>query len=188
MIVLHGLGDSMAGYLWLPELLELEEMNYLLVNAPDPYYTGFSWYDFAGNPGPGVARSRGLLMQLLKAQIDAGFPADQMVLFGFSQGCLMTLDVGARFPGRLAGCIGVSGYVHEPERLIRELPPEAREQRFLVTHGTHDPLIPIDQVRLQIGMLKAAGLRVEWHEFQKAHTLAGEPEIALIRQFIRAGY
>lgn len=33
MIVLHGLGDSMAGYTWVPQALRLPWMNYLLVNA-----------------------------------------------------------------------------------------------------------------------------------------------------------
>jgi phospholipase/carboxylesterase len=35
MIVLHGLGDSIEGYRWLPPALDLAGLNYLLVNAPD---------------------------------------------------------------------------------------------------------------------------------------------------------
>ena len=35
VVVLHGLGDSMAGWRWLPEAMRLPELNYLLVNAPD---------------------------------------------------------------------------------------------------------------------------------------------------------
>src|SRR5678810_743439 len=112
-VMLHGLGDSTAGYRWVPALLKLPWMNYLLVNAPDPYYGGFSWYDFAGNPGPGIQRSRKLLFELLDAQRAAGFPSEQTVLFGFSQGCLMTVDVGFRYPHLLAGLIGISGYVFE---------------------------------------------------------------------------
>jgi predicted esterase len=49
LIMLHGLGDSMEGYRWMPEALNLPWLNYLLVNAPDPYYGGYSWYDFAGD-------------------------------------------------------------------------------------------------------------------------------------------
>ena len=41
MIVLHGLGDSMEGYSWWPEAMQLAWMNYLLVNAPDDYYGGY---------------------------------------------------------------------------------------------------------------------------------------------------
>ena len=53
MIVLHGLGDSMEGYRWLPEAMQLPWLNYLLVNAPDPYYGGFAWYDIGRRSGPG---------------------------------------------------------------------------------------------------------------------------------------
>ena len=45
LIMLHGLGDSIAGYRWMPEALDLPWLNYLLVNAPDQYYGGYSWYD-----------------------------------------------------------------------------------------------------------------------------------------------
>jgi len=188
MVVLHGLGDSTNGYQWLPSILGLPWMNYLLVNAPDPYYGGFSWYDFAGNPGPGIQRSRKLLFELLDAQRAAGFPSEQTVLFGFSQGCLMTVDVGFRYPHLLAGLIGISGYVFEPETLLEEVSPVATRQGMLFTHGTQDPIIPFAEVREQINLLKAAGLHIEWHEFVKAHTIAGEGELGLIRDFISARY
>jgi phospholipase/carboxylesterase len=110
------------------------------------------------------------------------------MLFGFSQGCLMTIEAGLRYPHRFAGLIGISGYVHDPERAIRELSPVALEQRFLVTHGTNDPLIPFAEVREQINLLKAEGLHIEWHEFVKAHTIAGEEELDVIRNFVRARY
>ena len=187
MVVLHGLGDSAAGYRWLPAALQLPWLNYLLVNAPDDYFGGYSWYDFAGDPAPGIERSRRLLFDLLDAQRQQGWPTDQTTLFGFSQGCLMTWEIGLRYPQPLAGLIGISGYVHEPEKLVAAVPPVARQQRFLVTHGTLDPLIPFATVREQVNVLKSAGLRVEWHEFAKAHTIAGDEELDVIRDFVRAG-
>src|SRR5579884_179985 len=188
MIMLHGLGDSLAGFRWLPEALDMASMNYLLVNAPDPYYGGYSWYDFAGDPGVGVRRSRKLLFDLLDAQRTAGFPTEQTVLSGFSQGCLMTIEVGLRYPHRFAGLVGISGYVHEPEESLRDISPMARKQRFLVTHGYQDPIIPFAIVRKQIQDLKNAGLNISWHEFHKAHNIAGESELRLVRDFILAGY
>ena len=184
LIALHGLGDSTAGYRWLPDEMRLPWMNYLLVNAPDSYYGGFSWYDFTGDQDKGVRRSRALLFELLDAQRAHGFATEGTVLFGFSQGCLMTVDAGFRYPHRFAGLVGISGYVHEPERLVDELSPVAAQQRMLFTHGTQDPLIPFAQVREQVNILKATGLHIEWHEFVKAHTIAGEPELELIREFV----
>lgn len=188
MIGLHGLGDSTAGYHWLPEAMNLPWMNYLLVNAPDPYYGGYSWYDFTGDEAIGVQRSRKLLVDLLEQVQGRGFPPAQTTLFGFSQGCLMTIDVGFRYPKRLAALVGVSGYVHQPERLLAELSPVAREQRMLFTHGTQDPMIPSDKVREQIKTLTAAGLQITWREFAKGHTIAGEEELDVIRDFVEASY
>ena len=184
IVVLHGLGDSMDGWRWLPDELDLPEVGYLLVNAPDPYYGGFSWYDLQGDSGPGIRRSRAALTELMDAQRTAGYPSESTILLGFSQGCLMTLDVGFRYPHRLAGLVGISGYVWEPEDLVRSLPPTARQQAALFTHGTLDPLIPLGPVREQVQQLKAAGLDLEWREFKKAHTVAGREEIAVLREFI----
>ena len=188
MVVLHGLGDSLEGYRWLPDALGLPGLNYLLVNAPDNYFGGHAWYDFSGDPEPGIQRSRQLLFALLDAQRERGFPSEQTLVFGFSQGCLMTYEIGLRYPHRLAGLIGISGYVHEPERVLNDLSVVARQQHFLITHGTLDPLIPFAEVRAQIHLLQAAKLHLEWHEFAKAHTIAGEAELAVIRAFIRARF
>jgi phospholipase/carboxylesterase len=188
MIVLHGLGDSTAGYHWVPGALDLPWMNYLLVNAPDPYYGGFSWFDFAGDFRPGVERSRKLLFELLDDQRAKGFPTRETTLFGFSQGCLMTIDVGLRYPHVFAGLVGISGFVFEPQELLRELSPAARDQRLLVTHGTADTMVPLQQTESAIKLLKSAGISVEWHVLKKDHTIAGQEEIDIIRRFIEAGY
>jgi phospholipase/carboxylesterase len=100
----------------------------------------------------------------------------------------MTIDVGLRYPHKFAGLVGISGWVFELENLLKELSSIAREQRLLVTHGPFDAVIPFDKVREQIQKLKAEKFNVEWREFPKAHTIYGEAELAVIREFVRAGY
>jgi phospholipase/carboxylesterase len=185
LVALHGLGDSAAGYRWLPLELRLPSLNYLLVNAPDVYYGGFSWYDFSGDEGAGIRRSRKLLFDLLDAQPARGFPTENTVLFGFSQGCLMTVDVGFRYPRRFAALVGVSGYVHDLEILLRERSAVAGEQKMLFTHGTLDPLVPCAQVRKQVAVLQENGMCIDWVEFPKAHTIHGDAELDVIREFIK---
>jgi phospholipase/carboxylesterase len=187
MIVLHGLGDSVEGYRWWPEAMQLPWLNYLLINAPDPYYGGFAWYELE-DPARGIERSRILLFQLLDQLAGKKFPPENIVFSGFSQGCLLSIEIGARYRHRLAGIVGISGYVHEPERLVKELAPEAVHQRFLLTHGTQDQPIPIAQVRPQMDILRRAGLQIDWREFVKGHTIAGEAEMSVIREFVRKSY
>src|SRR5690606_27496763 len=153
----------------------------LLVNAPDAYYGGFAWYDFTGNESLGIERSYGLMEQLLADLQSKGFPPEQVFLFGFSQGSLMTIETALRYPHRLAGCIGVSGYVHQPETIESRLSPVARDQRLLLTHGTRDTLLPMNRVRPGLDRLLAAGMQVEFHEYDKEHTII-EPEIGLFRR------
>jgi phospholipase/carboxylesterase len=187
MVMLHGLGDSIEGYRWFPQAMALPGMNYALVNAPDEYYGGYAWYDFAGDHAPGVLRSRKLLFDLLDDLRQRGFPTELTTLGGFSQGCLMSLDVALRYPHRLAGVVGISGYVFEIEQALVELSPVAREQRCLITHGTMDPIVAFARTKSHAQRLQAAGIRIKWHEFQKAHTIAGEAEMKVIREFVKAG-
>jgi phospholipase/carboxylesterase len=188
MVMLHGLGDSIEGYRWWPETLGLPWLNHLLVNAPDEYFGGYSWFNYPDEIAPGILRSRKLLFDLLDDLRAKDFPAEQITLGGFSQGCLMSVDIGLRYPHRLAGIVGISGWIFELEQTIQQLRPIARQQRLLMTHGTSDPVIPIERTRPQIPPLKAAGVNVEWREFAKVHTIQGEIEMAVIREFVRAGY
>lgn len=187
-MVLHGLGDTHEGWSWLPEALRLPWLNYCLVDAPDAYFGGFSWYDFAGDSGAGIRRSRELLHALLKERASQGWAPAETGLLGFSQGCLMALDAGLRFSPPLRAIVGISGYVWEPEVLAREMIPPAGRPPVLMTHGTRDPLLPIAAVRRQVAALNAAGAGVEWREFDKVHTVAGEPELELIRAFLARAF
>ena len=131
MVVLHGLGDSMEGFRWLPRALNNPRLNTLLANAPDDYHGGFSWYDIYDNRASAWSAAVGLLFDLLDRQRADGFATEQTFVFGFSQGCLMTLEVGVRYPHRFAGLVGISGYAHEPEQLVAGQSPVApRSSRF----------------------------------------------------------
>lgn len=186
IVVLHGLGDSVSGWEWLPDELQLPWLNTLLVNAPDDYHGGYSWYDIYGDQGAGIRRSRALLHNLLDHTRASGFPSNQTVLLGFSQGCVMTLDAGLRYAQPLAGLLGISGYVYDQESLLKECAPHARSIPILVTHGTQDPLLNIAPTRQQILFLQHAGLSVTWREYPKQHTVDFLRELPDLREFLNA--
>lgn len=182
MLVMHGLGDSMEGYRWIQEGMQVPWLNYMLVNAPDPYYGGYAWYDLYSNASVGIERSRKMLFTLIDDLRKKGHKPSDIAVSGFSQGCLMSMELALHYPERFAAIVGISGYVHEPE--TTELAPVAKDQRILMTHGTQDPLIPIEAVRKQVAVLQGRGIQIEWREFVKAHTIAGETELKVIRQFL----
>jgi phospholipase/carboxylesterase len=184
VVVLHGLGDSLNGYHFLPEALQIPELSYLLVNAPDAYYGGYSWYDFMGDKAPGILRSRDLLLQLLEELQDQGVSPADIFLFGFSQGCLMVTDVALRCDTALGGIIGVSGYVAFLEQYPAAFSPAARKQKILITHGRQDPMVPFEPARKQFQELRKFGIDLEFVAYDKDHTMLIE-ELQDIAGWIR---
>jgi phospholipase/carboxylesterase len=184
MVVLHGLGDSLNGYHFLPEALQLPELSYLLLNAPDDYYGGYSWYDIMENPAPGIVRSRGLLLTLIDELLAGGVAARDIYLFGFSQGCLMATDVGLRCSHTLGGIVGVSGYVGFPDQYPEAFTPQTLQQKFLVTHGRIDQMLPFARSEAQFSELQGLGVDLTFRAYTKEHTMLLE-ELQDISAWVR---
>jgi phospholipase/carboxylesterase len=184
IVVLHGLGDSAEGFLWIQDAFAMDSLDYLLLNAPTPYYTGFSWYDVPPQQAPGIAKSRKVLHEVL-SQIELhGYPPERTFLLGFSQGCLMTLEFGARYTRRLAGYIGISGYSTDPEALLREMNPEVNHGDWLITHGTDDEVLPIATTRAQMRLFNERGFKIDYREYMKPHTIDMRRELQDIRDWL----
>jgi phospholipase/carboxylesterase len=189
LVVLHGLGDSLHGFTWMPQELRIDSLSYLLVNAPDDYYGGFSWFDFTGGGAnmeaafAGIRRSRKLIQGLLAELAGQGVKPADTLLFGFSQGCLMALDAGLRAEAVLGGICGVSGWLAFPEEYPAAFSPAAASQTFLVTHGLRDPLLPFRRSQAQMTQLKALGINVTFKEYDKDHTILPE-ELRDIRNWL----
>jgi len=186
MLVLHGLGDCGNSYAWLQSNLELPQMNYLLLDAPNEYFGGFSWYDFEGSQEEaqnGINQSRKMLNALLDELLEKGYPSDHIFLFGFSQGCLMSLETGLRYHQKLAGIIGVSGYINDLDSLEKNVSPYAKDLPLLVTHGYQDPVLSFQYTEKQMRYLKQKGFKIDWKAFLKEHTIIDE-EIDVFRSFV----
>lgn len=184
LIVLHGRGDSYHGFTWLPQHLKLP-INYLMVNAPDDYYGGYSWYDLEPNQLPGVQRSIGILEKLMAEVIDAGYKPEQCAILGFSQGCLMSFEWGGRTHHPLAGIVAISGFILDPEKLIQETSDVGKQIPRFVSHGTQDDVLSFDRSFQQVQQLKQAGYNLNFHSYNKAHSIDPRKEIRDITDFLK---
>lgn len=184
MIILHGRGDSSEGFTSLPQFLDIDDMNYILFDAPFEYYTGYSWYPLPPNQLPGIEHSCILLTKVLDELFEEEFDADESFLFGFSQGSLLTFEFGARYDKVLAGYIAVSGYIYDVEKLLLEINPKVKESKWLSTHGLNDTVLPFDISKNQILTLQDAGFDVEFKAYQKDHSIDAD-ELNMISRWMR---
>jgi phospholipase/carboxylesterase len=183
LVVFHGLGDSLSGFLWMPSALNVDALSFLLVNAPDDYFGGFSWFDFQGDIAPGIVRSRQLILNMLDELYLQGVKPENVILFGFSQGCLMALDIGLRSPKIFAGVCGVSGWLAFEEEYPAAFSPAAKKQNFLVTHGLQDPLLPFEESKRQSEFLQSLDVNLRFLTYDKEHTILPE-ELEEIRKWL----
>ena len=185
MIILHGRGDSSDGFTFLPEYLNIDEMNYILLDAPYDYYGGFSWYDLPPHQLEGIEYSCKVLTKVLDTLFEKQFHAHESYLFGFSQGSLLTFEFGARYHKVLAGYIGVSGYIYDANKLLQEMNQDVQDSRWLCTHGTHDDVLPFNISKAQIEVLQNGGFDIEFKSYKKTHTIA-EDELLMLAEWIRS--
>ena len=171
MIILHGRGDSADGFRFFPQELGLDDVNYLLLNAPFEYYTGFSWYDLPPNQLPGIEYSQNVLTDILDTLFRDKFSPSQTILFGFSQGSLLTFEFGARYKEVLAGYIAVSGYIFDANKLLVDMNKDVNNGNWLCTHGYEDDVLPFNESREQVEILLDAGFEIDFRAYHKTHTV-----------------
>lgn len=184
MIVLHGRGDSIRPFYSFDDEMNIPEMNYLLLNAPRKFLDGYTWYGEPPYQAQGVIKIREKLFDLLNSLENQGWKSENIFLFGFSQGCLISADIGLNYPRKLGGVVGISGYFNFYPRWKSNLSLEAKRTPWLFTHGHQDDILPLEETKYGVDKLKTAGLKVEWVELDKDHTLK-EEEYPIIRKWVR---
>jgi len=184
MIILHGRGDSSEGFTGLPPFLDIDEMNYLLLDAPFEYFTGFSWYQLPPEQLPGIEYSSKILTQILDTLFEEQFNASESFLFGFSQGSLLTFEFGARYKKVLAGYIAVSGYIYDTDKLLQDLNPDVLKSNWLCTHGTQDNVLPFETSKKQVEILQNGGFSIEFKAYKKDHSIDRD-ELEYISNWIK---
>ncbi len=184
IIVLHGRGDSADGFRFFPQELGFDDVNYLLLYAPFEYYTGFSWYDLPPNQLPGIEYSKNVLTEVLDTLFEDKYTPSKTILFGFSQGSLLTFEFGARYANALAGYIGVSGYIYDAQKILEEMNPEVNKGNWLCTHGYEDDVLPFVQSKAQVETLQKGGFEIDFRAYHKTHTV-DMGELNEIRDWIK---
>jgi len=185
MIILHGRGDSSQGFTFLPPYLNINEMNYLLLDAPYDYFGGFSWYDLPPNQLEGIEYSSKILTNILDTLFEEEFNAEESFLFGFSQGSLLTFEFGARYHKVLAGYIAISGYIYDSDTLLQEMNQDVKASNWLCTHGTYDDVLPYSTSKAQVEVLQDGGFDIEFKSYEKTHTIA-EDELKMLKEWIKS--
>ena len=199
VIWLHGLGAD--GYDFEPIVPELDlpatpAVRFVFPHAPMRPITinggavMRGWYDVMSLEGvrreddAGVRASQASVDELIARELARGVPAARLILAGFSQGGAIALQTGLRHPERLAGIMALSTYLPLAATLAAEASAANRDVPIFMAHGRDDSLIPIERATISRETLRAAGYKLEWHDYAMEHAVCRE-EIEDIAAWLR---
>ncbi len=200
VIVLHGLGADGHDFVPIAQELKLQgvgPVRFVFPHAPmrpvtvNGGYVMRAWYDILGNDipqrehEPSLRQSLVEVNTLLDREIARGIDASRVVLAGFSQGCAMTLLAGLRYPQRLAGLVGLSGYLPLAATLEAERSDANRLVPIFMAHGREDPVIPMVAATRSRDLLCSLGYDVQWHDYAMPHSVCPQEVIDLDRWLTR---
>ena len=201
IVILHGLGADGSDFVPVAGELDLAAVGpvrFVFPHAPvrpvtiNNGHVMPAWYDILSLDGihrredeAGLRASQALVDALIAKEKSRGVPAGRIVLAGFSQGCAMTLMTGLRHDERLAGLVGLSGYLPLAAKAEAERHTANADLPIFMAHGTHDPVIAIARARESRDLLTAMGHPVEWHEYAMPHSVCAE-EIADLERWLLA--
>ncbi|MDQ2092523.1 alpha/beta hydrolase [Rhodalgimonas zhirmunskyi] len=184
VVFLHGYGANGADLLGLADPLadHLPDTLFVAPDAPEacagaPF--GFQWFPIPwidGSSEEEAERGMRAAVEDLNAFLDAllvdeDLLPEQMVLFGFSQGTMMSLHVAPRREDEIAGIVAFSGRLLSPELLADEA---VSKPPILLVHGDADDVVPPQSLPEAAEALQEAGFTEVYAHIMKgtAHGIA----------------
>ena len=193
VILLHGFGAPGDDLVSLAPYIQVsEEVRFLFPAAPLKLEFGFGesrawwmldmerlmiarargeWESLTREVPRGLENARNRLADLLPtARENLGGSEDQVVLGGFSQGAMLSLDyaVHSNFP--LAALILLSTSIINKQIWLSALPSRKGLSVFQ-SHGTEDEILAISVASQLREHMQTAGLAVQWQEFRGGHEI-----------------
>lgn len=133
----------------------------------------------------GIYQSSNSIERLIKKELDKGIASESILLAGFSQGGVIALHTGLRYPNKLAGILALSAYLPTLGQIKTEVTKENQSTPVFMAHGTMDPVIDIQIAKQAFSGLEELKYPISWHEYPMQHSVCPE-EIKDISSFIKA--
>jgi phospholipase/carboxylesterase len=189
IIWLHGLGATADDFPPIVPELGLNDtpaIKFIFPQAPNRPITingGMvmpGWYDIKGfsleekQDREGMDASREMLEGLVKEQIDLGIASNNIILAGFSQGGAVTYYTGIRSEHKFAGLLPLSTYMpfHEEAKEVES--GVNKSTPIFASHGTVDPIVPVQMGNDSATLLKGLGYNVEFKTYPMQHQVMME--------------
>lgn len=189
VIWLHGLGADGNDFVPLVKELGLPDdksVRFVFPHAPmrpvsiNGGQVMRAWYDLGLVAGQMTSKeehirvSQNALNALVEREVARGIAEEKIFLAGFSQGGVIALQTGLRYPKKLGGILALSTYLALAGSLSAERSVANAAIPIYMAHGRDDPVIAMSMATHSRDELRRLGYQVEWHEYPMQHSVCIE--------------
>ncbi|MBD3285999.1 PDZ domain-containing protein [candidate division WOR-3 bacterium] len=181
IIALHGFGDHAGAYKGTAMRLCPEGAIGLYPETAFPVNLegslGWAWYMWGDScyHRETVELSTRWVLQILE-QVKQEYAVDstKVFLFGFSQGGMMTYQVGIQYPHLFRGLLPAGGWLEVPIDEAHPLDSAALNLPVRALHGAYDEVVSWEDGKAAVDTLSRYGARAEIISYPAGHTLIPE--------------
>jgi predicted esterase len=184
LIMVHGRGASPVNLLDLAPRLGQEGLTYLAPTAADHTWYGYSFMAETEKNEPGLSSALHVLGSIVAAALDAGVPAERIVLLGFSQGACLASEFAVRNARRYGGVIAYSGGLIGPPGTTWAHPGDFAGTPVFLGCSDVDSHVPKTRVDESAEVFGRMGAAVTERIYPGMGHLVNDDEIAFARALL----
>lgn len=181
LLLLHGFGADENDLFGLASFMD---ERFFIASVQAPYaldFGGRAWFELyfqmgqvTGFNAEQFEQSRQMVLEFVDEIVaEHDLDAERGYLCGFSQGSMMSLSAMFSEPEKFAGVIAMSGRAAK-EMVVEENIDKLKDFPILVTHGTLDQVLPIENGRATKEILSRLLVNLEYKEYPMAHEISPE--------------
>ncbi len=187
--LLHGYGANAKDLISLHTYLQPSNQpkyNWFFLEAPislDDNFLGKAWFpipeimtftptiDYSNTEPNGMASAREKITQVIK-QVTHAQNKNKIILGGFSQGAVMSMDVFLHLPkpNFIRGVLLFSGTIVNKTGWSK-MAKESTPFHCFQSHGKNDPLLTYAKAKDLCDLIKQAGITLDWYDFDGGHEI-----------------
>ncbi len=189
LVLLHGYGSNENDLFSFKKYFENQTIYSLRApeNLPGTTSGKYSWYNILvhtnGEKKRDTVQAQKSIEQIVTfLKSIPRKPGQKIILGGFSQGSILSLNIGLKYPELVDGIVGMSGMLF----LMDDFSPspaqlnEYKNMFFFIAHGTKDKIISIEEARKVKTKLNEWNCPVQYKEYPIEHTISGQEVFSML--------
>ncbi|HAP34983.1 MAG TPA: phospholipase [Bacteroidetes bacterium] len=171
LIMLHGRGSDEQDLFGLKDHFDPRLTIYSL-RAPHQFgWGGYTWFDLYEDGSvdeESFLNSTNEIVTFINT-----LETKKLILLGFSMGAIMSYSIALTKPTLCKGIAALSGFA--PAQIEKKYRlQELQNLQIFISHGIHDPVIPVSSARKTKEMLAGSNATVSYNEYDMAHQINDE--------------